>query len=498
MAAPTLASVTETDFATSVTSMAVNTPASLSSGDLLIALVHVRNSGTWTVPSGWTEFGSQLGGGSVGESTYFYKAADGSEENTTLTWTAGTGTTAAWQMLRITNWHGSTAPEVATTSGDVSSADPPSLNPSNWGTEETLWLAVAGHSAISTTPFSAAPSGYSGFAQNGASSGGAATAIAHGYLGNEADSEDPGAFTVSGSNRFWAAATIAIRPADYEFSALVVAGGGGGSGGDSIRDGGGGGGGGGFKANTSLGLLESTSYTITIGAGGAGGVLEAGTGGADGSDSSIGTTLVSDGGGGGGDVDSNGNTGGSGGGGGEEGGSGGSGTAGQGNAGGDSASDNAAGGGGGAGASGSNGSAGDGGNGGNGSASTITGSSVTYAGGGGGGGEDTGGSGGTGGGGDGSVESSTTAPTAGTDNLGGGGGGAVHNDDNGADGGDGVVIIRFTTADLTIDDMTNGTSNTDGDDTYITWNSSGSFEFSVGGGGGGNRQRYNLPTMGVS
>lgn len=218
-AAPTVSSATPTQFATSVTSMAVNLPGSIASGDLLLAFVEVRNAGTWTPPSNWFEIGTQAGGGSVGKLTVFYKIADGSE-GATATWTASAGTSAIWQTRKVTNWHGTTPPEISTgTSGDASAANPGSLAPS-WGSADTLWIAVAGHAAASTAAWSAGPGGYGDFLNSGASSGGSAISVATAYLANTAASEDPGAFTVSGSNRFWAAFTVGIRPA---------AGGGGGS-----------------------------------------------------------------------------------------------------------------------------------------------------------------------------------------------------------------------------------------------------------------------------
>lgn len=210
---PVLESVTDTDIASSLTSHVVNMPPTVNAGDRLIALVHYRNAGTWnTVPTGWSNLAEQAGGGSVGELAIFEKIADGTEDGTTATWITGTGTTAAWQVIRISGAHASTASEVTTTSGDSSSANPPSETAS-WGAENNLWLAVAGHSAASTSAFSAAPAGFFGFAQNGASSGGSACSIAHGYDKNPVATYDPGTFTTSGSNRWWAAATIAVRPA---------------------------------------------------------------------------------------------------------------------------------------------------------------------------------------------------------------------------------------------------------------------------------------------
>lgn len=213
-ASPSSGTPVATGFGTSVTSMAVNMPATVDSGDLLIALVEVRNAGTWTKPSGWNDITtlSQAGGGSVGKLNGFYKIADGTEDGGTATWTASVGTSAIWQVIRVTSWHGTTPPEAATASGDVTSANPPTLSPS-WGSEDTLWLAVAGHAAASTAAFTAAPASYSGFQNDGASSGGGAVSLASSYRAVTASSEDPGTFTAGGSNRWWAAATIAIRPA---------------------------------------------------------------------------------------------------------------------------------------------------------------------------------------------------------------------------------------------------------------------------------------------
>lgn len=241
---------------------------------------------------------------------------------------------------------------------------------------------------------------------------------------------------------------------------LVVAGGGGGG----WRTGGGGGAGG-LKEGT-VSMTSGTSYTVTVGAGGAAQTnynngADKGNNGNDSSVSGSGISTITSTGGGGGGSNNNqyGATGGSGGGG-----AGstvqdnnGTGTAGQGNDGGDGsygndADDYGGGGGGGAGAAGSNASPfggpnTSGGNGGNGTSSSITGSSVTYAGGGGGGCASTStgaaGTGGTGGGGAGGK--STTAAVAGTANTGGGGGGGgFSGGSNGTPGagGSGVVILR--------------------------------------------------------
>lgn len=214
MAFPSAGTPVATQFAASVTSMPVSLPATINAGDLLLALVEVRNTATYTKPTGWSDISTiaQAGGGAVGKLNGFYKIAAGTEAGTTPTWTASTGTTGIWQTIRVTSWHGTTPPEATTASGDATAANPPSLTPS-WGTDDTLWLAIAGHAAAVTAAWSAAPTNYSGFQNDGASSGGAAVSIASSTRQLNAISEDPGAFTVSGSNRFWTSATIGIRPA---------------------------------------------------------------------------------------------------------------------------------------------------------------------------------------------------------------------------------------------------------------------------------------------
>lgn len=263
---------------------------------------------------------------------------------------------------------------------------------------------------------------------------------------------------------------------------LVIAGGGG-----SSRDLGGGGGAGGYRnsynnessggggsSESALTFNSGTTYTITVGAGGA----EVGSGQSnDGSNSSITgsdiTNIVSIGGGGGGARETyNGRDGGSGGGSPYNAGlSGGSGTANQGYNGGGNASNNspAAGGGGASQVGSDNGT----GTGGNGLASSITGSSVTRAGGGGGGG--VGGNQGAGGSGGGGAGGNSADGVHGTANTGGGAGGGGNNSTNGAAGGSGVVIIRMETSNYSGTTTGSPTVSQSGSDTILIYTGSGSY-----------------------
>ena len=288
--------------------------------------------------------------------------------------------------------------------------------------------------------------------------------------------------------------SIVIEPQTYTCDFLVVAGGGAGGLGNAGGAGGGGAGGmrasynsetsgGGGSSETALTLTKGTSYTVVVGAGGASDTSASGTG-ANGSDSTFGTITSTKGGGGAclnwsaGGTD--GQSGGCGGGAGYVNSSPGAGTSGQGYAGGA----NNGGGGWGPGSGGGGGGTSEAGNtngagkGGDGTASTITGSSVTYGGGGGssydGSGLDA--AGGSGGGGAGGGNDGNG--TAGTANTGGGGGatGSGGGRASGA-GGSGVVIIRMPTADYSGTTTGSPTVTTSGSDTIVKWTATGTHSY---------------------
>jgi len=279
--------------------------------------------------------------------------------------------------------------------------------------------------------------------------------------------------------------TVPIAPstgADIEY--LVVAGGGG-AGWDLTA----GGGAGGLLSSSLAAVASGSSITVTVGAGGAGYTSGGVTSTADGTTSSIAsstgtsfTTVSTVGGGGGSRVATNpGRDGGSGGGcgrGNQGATNPGSGTAGQGNDGGADTDSPAGTGGGGAGAAGGTASGtsnpSTGGNGGDGLASSITGTSVTYAGGGGGGGYyGSAGTGGSGGGGNGSGGNAQSDQESGEANKGGGAGGGGQNSPVAASGGSGVVILAYPTGSGT---GTGGTKTSRSDGQFVhTFKESGTF-----------------------
>ncbi len=148
-----------------------------------------------------------------------YKISDGTETGAFNVTSAGTFRSAQC-LMSIKNWHGTTPPEIAFSAATTTTAqDPPNLDPSGWGAEDTLWIAVAGGGQTSLTGtwtgISASPASYSTIAK-GAIAGGdviGACQIAVAFLGVNASAENPGAFTTDTSPEIERAATIAVRPA---------------------------------------------------------------------------------------------------------------------------------------------------------------------------------------------------------------------------------------------------------------------------------------------
>jgi len=286
--------------------------------------------------------------------------------------------------------------------------------------------------------------------------------------------------------------TITAVLSEYDVDFLVIAGGGAG-GGDNLDGGGGAGGyrtsygstsGGGASAESSLTLAIGTTYTITVGAGGAGSHQNNGQNGGTSSISGSDITDITTVGGGTGTrianwySSANPPT--------EHGGSGGgfagagyasapgNGTTGQGYDGGWADSNNA-GGGGGAGGVGGDATSSSSGNGGAGHTSSITGSSVCRAGGGAGGTYygATNGSATCGG----AVSNNQSDGSPATANTGGGGGGPSYPSagNPGGNGGSGLVVLRFPTAMYSGTTTGSPSVSTSGSDTILTFTGSGSY-----------------------
>ena len=212
LAAPVVASVTETAFGTYTTNHYVNMPATVAVGDLLIVLFTNEGLAAVTTPAGWTEMASNSYYWFVRLSAY-YKIAVGDEDGSTVNFITSSNQEAAAQVYRITNWHGTTPPEISTAATGTSTApNPASLDPAGWDVADTLWIAVAGQDRGDQGEATAYPASYTDGTSTLSSDGTGSCRTLSARRVLAAASENPGAFTIPISDE-WVAFTIAVRPA---------------------------------------------------------------------------------------------------------------------------------------------------------------------------------------------------------------------------------------------------------------------------------------------
>lgn len=195
-------------------------------GDLIIAII-VQYDGTTS--GQFSSWGASLleildspstgtGDGALGVA---HKTATGSESGT-FTVTSANSFKSVQFLMRIpaATWHGTTAPEAqAASRAATAAADPGSFDPAGWDAEDTLWIAVAGHTETSTTgsppTLDAPPTNYSGqliVARVADAVGDITAGVAFRQL--NASAEDVGTWTVTNAIRGDGIATvIAVRPA---------------------------------------------------------------------------------------------------------------------------------------------------------------------------------------------------------------------------------------------------------------------------------------------
>jgi len=224
LAAPVVASVTETAFGTDTTDHNVDIPAMVNAGDLLIVLFTNDGNANVTTPVGWTQLASNASGAAVRLSVY-YKIAEGTEGGTTVNFVTSAAEQAAAQVYSITDWHGTTPPEISTAAtGTSTRPNPASLDPAGWDVAETLWIAVAGQDRGDQGEPTAYPASYtdgiSTLSSNG--TGSCRTHSAQRVLA--VASENPGAFTIPVSEQ-WVASTIAVRPKPRDLTTSSTEGG---------------------------------------------------------------------------------------------------------------------------------------------------------------------------------------------------------------------------------------------------------------------------------
>lgn len=207
---PVYLSNTATDLGgADATSHLVQMPATVNSGDLLIALIGSDGSATITTPSGWTAMSTDTS--STVRASAFYKVAAGTEGGTTVDFVTSIAERMEAQVVRIQSGTYQSAPETTATNSNAGSTtpDPPNLTPS-WGSANTLWIAMM--VADNTRTISVYPLPNNQVRTANASTGTAFVTL--GTCSNDvaASSLNPGTFTINTSSP-WATITLAVRPA---------------------------------------------------------------------------------------------------------------------------------------------------------------------------------------------------------------------------------------------------------------------------------------------
>jgi hypothetical protein len=218
---PAVATTNTSTTTTAGTSHTLNLPSGISSGDTLIAMLSgFYGSGSTPVdiswPSGWTEFFEQDATTSTLHLAVAgaWRKADGTE-GSSITVTTNLSVLAAHHSYRITGAADPTVlpPEAATIGYTDTSAtiDPPSLSPTG-GAKDYLWLAVAGYRRSGRT-MTGTPTNYTNLLD--VNSGGTTAGTRLGSMRRQlnAASDDPGAFTLSGTSERRVGVTIAVHPA---------------------------------------------------------------------------------------------------------------------------------------------------------------------------------------------------------------------------------------------------------------------------------------------
>ena len=135
-------------------------PSPVLIGDRVLAqVVAVDPTTTVTTPSGWTSFGADNTGGSgnsgqIGK--WYYRDATGTESGDNHDWVTSADVDVVVVYVRYLagTFNSSSAPELAV-ANNLTSENPPNLDPAGWATEPTTWIggfSVFGTSVSTATP----------------------------------------------------------------------------------------------------------------------------------------------------------------------------------------------------------------------------------------------------------------------------------------------------------------------------------------------------------
>lgn len=221
MAAPTVGNINGSNSGTQVASVVAAMPAGAASGDL-IGYAVITDAGVSAPSTGWTELTEvSTPGGNAALAVGYRRLTGGAQDTLTLTFTGSSA--YCYETFKIIGAHASTAPEAGgSASGTSTTPNALSFNPTGWDVEDTLWLAIAGWDG--TPNRSLDPSGWTFVADqdNNSATFGSGLTVWKKDSSPDVASEDPGAWTLTGSTP-WAALVMAFRPAAVDITKSLTA-----------------------------------------------------------------------------------------------------------------------------------------------------------------------------------------------------------------------------------------------------------------------------------
>ncbi len=196
---------------------AINMPAGIEAGDLLIVFFGTDSSNTITNWGGFTELGQE----SNGSANFFavgYKVAVGSD---TLTLTVSdTNEPGAHAIYRISGWDSGQIPELSTVAeGSDAYPNPTVLDPTG-AAKDFLWILAAGWDRDRSV--SAWNANFALNRLNESSGGSGGTCIGVSARKENVATKDPGSMTISSADT-WIAWTVAVHPivATYKLDGIT-------------------------------------------------------------------------------------------------------------------------------------------------------------------------------------------------------------------------------------------------------------------------------------
>jgi hypothetical protein len=203
---PTISSTATFAASVGATTHSVTLPSSIVSGNLLIVILRV-GTGTGTItattPAGWTVLGSR---NSTGITYAFYKIATGAE-GATVSVTVSAAAYLSAISYNITNYTG--VPEISFESTNIN--NPPSIS-SSWNATKNTFISVLTYRRSDGTA-DTAPTNYSTLltAKPTSSTNTNRASIATAVRNYESKTDDPAAFTTTGTIDTPHSATIVVR-----------------------------------------------------------------------------------------------------------------------------------------------------------------------------------------------------------------------------------------------------------------------------------------------